>query len=366
MKEINVGIIGTGYTIGIFREHIKAYENNPHTKLVGFYDIIPKRSHDWKKELGLSDVVVYETIDELLSNVSAVSICVPNNMHFETIKKSVDKNVHFICEKPLSTTFEEGKQILDYVSKNKNESLISMIGFNYRNFPAIKYMKKLITEGKIGQVFSCTQQLGGPRIANPIDVKREWRMDSEKSGLGALADFGCHMLDLSDYLLSETNGKIKTVQGFKNTFITERFGIDSNEKLPVTNDDCAVFNGVTEKGTLLSFYASRIGMPFETLQITGQGGTLLFNASNFNELGIQLKDKNGSYEGPLKFEKIPDEFMGEEGHKGLINEFVDCILNNKKPIRDLQRGLYIQGIIERINESILAEKTLEVGSDVIL
>jgi len=42
-----------------------------------------------------------------------------------------------------------------------------MISFNYREIPAIRYMKELIDKGKIGKVYTVRQMVGGNRIANP-------------------------------------------------------------------------------------------------------------------------------------------------------------------------------------------------------
>jgi predicted dehydrogenase len=230
-----------------------------------------------------------------------------------------------------------------------------MMGFEYRDIPAVRYFKRIIEEGKLGRVYSIVQQTGGSRIADPVKVKREWRMDKTQSGAGALPDFGSHMLDMADHLLSEDNGKICKVHCFKNTFITERQAIDGGGSLPVTNDDAAVFTAVTQKGTLCSFFASRIGMPFQIMQITAEGGMLYYNAQEPKKVGIQFKEKNGGYAGGKKgfeYQDIPAEFFGREGHRGLIEDFVNAVKTGVPDnSRDINQGLYIQYLLDKISES---------------
>jgi predicted dehydrogenase len=350
MQKIKVGIIGTGFTIGIAKGHIRAYEACPEAEITAFYDVVPERAEKYKQDLNMEKVKVCSSLAEFFNEVDALSICVPNNKHFEIAKAAVDANRHFICEKPLSVSYAEGKRLVDYVRGHSNK-VIAMVGFNYRDIPAIRYMKHLVDEGKIGRIYSCIQQLGGSRIADPVKVKREWRMDKEQSGAGSLPDFGSHMLDLADYLLAEKNGRIVQVQCLKNTFITERSSIEGAGTLPVTNDDCAVFTGITEKGTLCSFYSCRIGMPFQSLQITGDGGMLLFNDSVPKKIGMQFKEKTGGYAGPLEYKEIPEEFFGREGHKGLIMDFLKAIQGDASADRGIERGLFIQDLLDKIDEA---------------
>ena len=359
MKKVKIGIIGTGYTIGIAQEHVKAYQANERAELAALYDIVPGRAADWAEKKGLKEGTICETLEQLFERVDAVSICTPNHIHVELTIKSIEAGKHVICEKPFAISYEEGKKAVEYA--NKHKGVVAMIGFNYRDIPAIRYMKTLIEEGRIGKVFTCRQELGGNRIANPTGVKLEWRMQQQLSGTGALADFGCHMLDLADYLLADSQGKICEVQAMLNTFMTERTMIDGGDKKGmVTNDDSAVFHAKTEGGTLLSFVSSRIGVPTQMLEIAGEGGMLIFRGKQ-DEVEVLLKDKDGAYDNSKReIVQVPDELKGEEGHKGLINEFIEAILDGKEEQRNLDRGLYIQHIIDMLKKSADEGKILKV------
>ncbi|MED4224496.1 Gfo/Idh/MocA family oxidoreductase [Neobacillus cucumis] len=350
MEKVKIGIIGTGYTIGIAQQHVEAYQANERAELVALFDIIPGRAAEWASKRGLQDIKICESLQELFDHVDAVSICTPNDTHIDLIIETMKAGKHVICEKPYAVSYEEGKRAVEF-AKNHPE-LVALIGFNYREIPAVKLMKKYIDEGKLGQVFTCRQELGGPRIANPTGVLLEWRMQEKHSGTGALADFGCHMLDLADYLLSGTQGKITEVSSLLETFIKERTVIGEDRKDKVTNDDAAVFNAKMESGTLLSCVSSRIGVPRQMMEIVGEGGMMVFDTFNPNQLKVLFKEKEGGYQS-FAFEniEIPEELKGEEGHKGLVNEFISAILDGKPAARDLERGLYIQYVIDMLKKS---------------
>ncbi len=355
MNKVRIGIIGTGYTVGIAKAHVNAYKANDRAVLTALYDIMPGRAAEWAQKNALEGLKICESLEELFDRVDAVSICTPNNTHADLIIKALEAGKHLICEKPFSVNCEEGQRAVECA--NQHPGLVALIGFTYREIPAIKYMKKIIDEGKIGKVFTCRQILGGSRIANPTGVELEWRMQEPLSGTGALADFGCHMLDLADYLLSGTQGKIKEVNAMTNTFITERKLIGQDGKGKVTNDDSAVFCVRMESGALLSLVTSRIGTPRQMMEIVGEGGMIIFNG-NSEEIEVQLKDKLGGYAGSMEKVKVPDEFKGEEGHKGLVNEFIAAILDGKQVVRNLDRGMYIQYILDTLKKSADEGKTI--------
>jgi len=359
MARIKIGIVGTGYTVGIAKTHINAYKEIDDAEIKAVYDIVPERAEKYIKEHNIHTAAVCNSLNELLGKIDALSICTPNNKHIEIAKAALDNGKHFICEKPLSNSYEDGKRFLEYM-KNHPNKVVAMIGFHLRDIPKIRYIKHIINEGKIGRIYSIVQQTGGSRIADPVNVKREWRMDMEQSGAGAIPDFGSHLLDLANFLLSDDNGKICKVQCMKNTFIKERQAENGAGNLPVTNEDTAVFNAVTDKGTLCAFYVNRIGIPFESLQITGEGGMIYSSGRDPENLSIQLKDKNGGYSSPPETPVLPQEFTGREGHLGLISEFINAIKSGEPVSRGIDHGFYIQYLLEKINEAALTKNTVSV------
>ncbi len=349
MDRIRVGIIGTGYTVGIAGMHVTGYlSRKDECELVALYDAVPGRAAQWAREKKLENVTICQSADELLGMVDAVSLCVPNSEHIPLLMKAFAADRHVLCEKPISVDAATAEAALRAEPRGR----VHMIGFSYRGIPALRYMKRLLDEGRIGRVYTYRETLGGNRIANP-DVKLEWRMRRETSGSGALADFGCHMVDLCDWLLRETQGPIVQACGMVARSIPTRADIETGEMKPVTNDDSASFTLRLESGALASFVASRLGVARHTLEIYGEGGMLLFRDDRPNEVEQWLKLMGGGYDPKDRVESlpVPPGLVTVPWQNAEFAEFLACIREGRRPERSLERGAYIQSIVDRTDEA---------------
>ena len=78
-----------------------------------------------------------------------IDIITPPETHFEMVRFAADRGIHVICQKPLAPTFEEGKQIVEYAD---NAGIRFMVHENWRFQPWYREIKKLISNGEIGQI----------------------------------------------------------------------------------------------------------------------------------------------------------------------------------------------------------------------
>lgn len=356
MEKIKVGIAGTGYTVGIANSHVNGYRAcGEDCQLVALYDIVPGRADQWAKERDL-DVTICGTFDELLDQVDAVSICVPNYAHVPLVVRALEKGKHVLCEKPLSTDAGTCAQAVRY---GKCTDRVKMIGFSYRGIPAVRWMKEQIDAGRLGKIHTWRETLGGCRIANPA-VKLEWRMQKDLSGTGALADFGCHMIDLCDWVLGGASGKVQAVQGFLSCTIPQREQIFGEGMGPVTNDDSAAFNLRFESGALASFVASRLGVCRHTIEVYGEGGMMLFRDDQPSQVEVWFKDQEGGYAGGTETVPVPEELVTKPWFNAEIKEFIECVKTGRQPDRSFERALYIQEILDKILEASETGRTVEL------
>ncbi|PNV61371.1 gfo/Idh/MocA family oxidoreductase [Clostridium sp. chh4-2] len=363
---IRIGIIGVGNTIGIAGFHIRSYKLCEDAVITAVYDILPERAQNYIDKFELKDAKVCQSEQEVFENCDAVSICTPNATHVELAVAALKAGCHVLCEKPFAPTEEECKEAVKYA---KLTDKVAMIGLCYRDIPGFVYMKQLIEEGKIGKVFFVREEQGGDRIANP-DVKLEWRMQKDLSGPGALADFGSHMIDICDYLLRDSCGKIREVQCMQDILIEEREEIRNPGVMgKVTNDDVACWTCRTEKGTLYNFTASRIGAVF-MLEIIGAGGKMIFNGARPFELTLQLKDQDGGYKSAPEVVPVPEECFGPDAaapreHMAInfyyeIRQFLDTIQKKRSTQLTFERGRYIQEVLEAAQRSADTGETVKL------
>lgn len=355
MEKIKVGIVGTGYTVGIAANHVNGYLQNPGCILTALYDIIPGRAAKWAEEKKLN-VEICSSYDELLDKVDAVSICTPNYSHVDLAVRAMEKGKHLLCEKPLSLDSESS---VPAVSLARCCSTVAMIGFSYRGIPAVRYMRKILKSGSMGKIFTYRETLGGCRITNP-NVKLEWRMQKQLSGTGALADFGCHMLDLCDWLFDGSEGPVSEVNGFVSCSIPKREEIFDQGQGTVTNDDLTAFNVRFQGGAIASFVASRLGVARHTIEIYGEGGMMLFRDDRPNELEVWFKEKADGYKGKPEIVQADEDMIKEPWFYAEIDDFIHCIQSGERPDRNFDRALYIQRLLDKILLACETGKTINL------
>jgi predicted dehydrogenase len=196
-------------------------------------------------------------------------------------------------------------------------------------------------------------------------------MQEKTSGTGSLADFGVHMLDLTDYLLHDKIGDYVSFNAMTSTLVKERYVIDGtdvmggkkgDEKAPVTNDDVSVFSAVSESGALVTFQTGRLVNCLSMFEIAGTNGVVTRSSA-------YPKGKLGFYDrtaGKPMLEQIDiDADIMEEaekhkgiGHGGVLGEFIRCIKTGEQPVRDFTHGVYIQRLIDNFSKSAKTGETI--------
>ena len=366
---VRIGIIGCGSLIGIARNHIAAYQCCKDAKITACYDLIEGRAAGYIEKLGLTDARACGSLEELFSLCDAVSICTPNCTHADLVIAALKAGRHVLCEKPFAPTVEECGQAIRYA---RLSGRVAMIGLCYRDIPGLVYMKQLIDEGKMGRVFFVRQEQGGDRFANP-KVQLEWRTQADLSGPGALADFGSHMMDICDYLLRDSCGPIAEISCMQSTCIKEREVPGKPGRMGrVTNDDVACWICRTEGGTLYNFTASRIGATF-MLEIVGEGGKMIFHGDRPFELTLQLKEKDSAYTEKPQAVPVPESCYGSDPDAPRkpfainfyyeIRQFLDAIQSGRDTLLTLDRGRYIQTLIQTAQDSADLGEIMTAGPE---
>ncbi len=159
------------------------------------------------KAQGLGVTNVYSDYVELLNkeknNLDAVIISIPNFLHFDAIRLSLESGINVFTEKPLASNVQQCKDIVKLVLDSGRKF---MIGHNLRFVPAVEKIKADLEKGIIGnlEVATIEEILNGPfshpRVPAPV---AEWWFDPQKSGGGALTDLGYHMIDLFNFFTEE-------------------------------------------------------------------------------------------------------------------------------------------------------------------
>lgn len=213
MKKYNVGLIGGGF---MGKAHSIAYAAMPMFFWPApcipvrkkFSEITKDMAKDGAERFGFESYTDdwHDIIND--PEIDVVDISTPNNLHAEMAIAAAKAGKHILCEKPIATTTEDAKAMLDAVTK---AGVKNQLAFNYRRMPAVVLAKKFIDEGAIGKVLTYrgTYLSGGDQ-----NGAMGWRQKKDISGYGVLGDIGTHSIDIARYLVgdfAEVNGELKTI-----------------------------------------------------------------------------------------------------------------------------------------------------------
>ncbi len=219
-KKIKLGIIGGGgdSLIGVLHR-IASFINDNYEIVGAVFNPIWEENINFAKEIDIKTDRVYKDFDTFIANETAlpkeerievVSVLTPNFLHFPMAKKLIESGFHVICEKPLTTTFDEAK-ILEDVLKKSNT--VFAVTYTYTGYPMVRQMREMIKEGAIGKIQKVDIQYYQGWINPIIHDKNQrnivWRLDPEKSGVSCcIGDIGTHAFNLAEYL---TGLEVKSV-----------------------------------------------------------------------------------------------------------------------------------------------------------
>ncbi|MBS7657627.1 MAG: Gfo/Idh/MocA family oxidoreductase [Candidatus Bathyarchaeia archaeon] len=183
MKKLKVIVVGGGFW---GKNQLRVLSEMKKVKLVGICDIEESKA----KMLGEKyNIPWFTDLDEALNKLDfdAATICTPTITHAEIAKKILANGKHVLIEKPMTSTIEEGKELITLAEKNK---VFLTVGFIERFNPAIKQLKKIIKAGKLGRIIL-------------ILARRVTRWPERIGDVGVTKDSAIHDIDVMRFLLEK-------------------------------------------------------------------------------------------------------------------------------------------------------------------
>jgi len=225
-------------------------------------------------------------------DVDLVDVCTPGDTHAEIAIAALEAGKHVLCEKPLANSVAEAEAMVAAASRAAERGVRAMVGFTYRRVPAIALARRLVAEGRIGEVRHVRAAYLQDWIADPA-APMSWRLEADKAGSGALGDIGAHVVDLTQHITGE---QVTGVSAALETFVKERplpaaagslSGTAGEGTGSVTVDDAAVFLARFSGGGLATFEATRFALGRKNairIEVNGSLGSLAFDFEDMNVL----------------------------------------------------------------------------------
>lgn len=387
MKKLNIGLIGAGF---MAKAHSIAYAGMPMffwpapaipvKKLL--VDINEEVARDSAMKLGFEsyDTDWRKIIDD--PEIDIVDICTPNNVHAEIAIAAAKAGKHILCEKPLSLTVSEAKEMYEAARDNH---VTTMVAFNYRRTPAVQLAKKYIDEGAIGKILDFRGTYLQDWSADP-NSPLSWRFQKDICGSGALGDIGTHVVDMLRFLV----GEFDSVNAHTATYISSRpvqsgladnlgtvKGSDDLPRKPVDVDDQCCFMVQCKNGAFGTIEATRNAWGrnnYITFEIHGTEGSLFFNYERRDELQVCFAkdgdDRRGFrtvYTGPAHpygngLWPIPALGIGYTETKIIETyDFIKAITEGEQPSPNFRDGYAIELISDAILRSARTHQWIKIN-----
>jgi predicted dehydrogenase len=317
-NNINIGLIGSGFIAETHAVSITRYLRGAH--LVGVAG--------GSRAISLAnkyDIIAFPNIDVMLAseNVDAVIVTSPHNLHETHGIKCAQAGKHVLMEKPMCTTVEASKSLINLFDKN---NLHLMVAFTQRYRESNLLAKKIIDSGKLGEITMISEW---GLVPGGMESYPQWQNSSEN--LGTLFGYGIHNLDkLRWFLGCEATSVCAQIRESEN-------GVETNSMGLYTFSDGSIVNlwtGVDlprpgfEGGSYRSYIVGTEGL----LDVDGYGA-------------VRFCPYSGEWK--TLFIQPPIDWRGEGAYapnrmnsfNNQNQEFIDSILEKRRPAITGQDGL---------------------------
>jgi predicted dehydrogenase len=281
-RKMRMGMVGGGKDAFIGSVHRMAAALDGEIELVcGAFSSSPEKSKASGEALYLPSDRVYGTFEEMIrkekelpegERMDFVSIVTPNHMHFPPAKMALENGFHVVCDKPMTLTLAEARELREVVKKT---GLLFCLTHNYTGYPMVKEARQMVKEGRLGKIRKIVVEYPQGWLATHVENKQaDWRTDPARSGIaGCMGDIGTHAENLAEYI---TGLKITEMCADLTTYVEGRRLEDDGNVLLRFEDGA--------KGVL---HASQIAVGVENglnIRVYGEKGGLYWRQEEPNTL----------------------------------------------------------------------------------
>ena len=277
-KKIRLGILGGGgdSLIGVLHRIASSMHEN-YEIVGGVFNPEHEESLKFARHLGLDESRVYKDYETFINEeikldsekrIEVVSVLTPNFLHFPMAKILLENDFHVICEKPLTTTYAEAKELLKI---KESKDLVFAVTYTYTGYPMVRQMTKMVANGEIGKVHKVdAQYLQG--WLNPVvhDVEKRsstWRLNPKVSGISCcVGDIGTHAFNMVE-LVAGSNVK-KILSHLNNLYDDNPMDVDANILIQLENGANGTIRSSQiatgeENNLRISIYGDKGGLKWE-------------------------------------------------------------------------------------------------------
>ena len=296
MPNLKTAVIGVGY-LGKF--HAQKYAQLPASELVAVCDSNADIAQTIADEHGVD---VHTNYNDLIGKVDAVSIVVPTQKHYEVAKVFLDNGIHVLLEKPITSTVEQARELVQIADQNK---LVFQIGHLERFNPAVMALDDVLKEAQF------------------IESHRIAPFNPRGADVNVILDLMIHDIDI---ILDFVSSPVKSIQA---------------NGVPVLSNDIDVANARIqfENGCVANVTASRVSMKSERKMRIFQPDAYITIDFQNKKLGVHRKGAGEMFPGIAEIDSLEREFEQGDALLAETAAFLKSINEQSRPVVSGEDGM---------------------------
>jgi predicted dehydrogenase len=310
-----------------------ALQTTKHCRLAGIITGTPAKAAAWKAKYNIPDknIYNYETMTKLGDNpdIDVVYVVTPNALHGDLTVKAAKAGKHVLSEKPMEVSVEKCQQMIDACKAAKR---MLAIGYRNRFEPHTMECIRLAREKVLGPVKKIQAGFGF-KIGDPT----QWRLKHALSGGGALMDVGIYALQTARYISGQEPVEVAAKE-------TKTDPVKFKEV-----DETMVFLLKFPDGVTASCQTTFNAFGWNSYTVEAEKGWFGLGPA-YGYDGVQGRRSDGQ---AIDMPAV-DQFAAE------MDDFSQCILNNKPTIVPGEEGLRDVKIMLAIYESAKSGQPVKV------
>ncbi len=255
---VRIGFVGFGKQAESHAEYLRNHNLISIEAICGTRLVNRSDAERRLKNLGLSEVPIYfasteydpadiSIVKQMLErhpNINALVISTPHSMHYHQVKFGLERGLHILVDKPLATTYEDAKSLVDLAQLR---SLILVVSNQRRYEDAYSYVYRQLNSGSIGTIRSINAIISHERA-----WLHDWQANLALSGGGTLFSIGHHLIDTIVWLVQERVTEVNAYASFLERgeiedYVDALIRFDKGSTAAITINDGAPDNSVYER-----------------------------------------------------------------------------------------------------------------------
>jgi predicted dehydrogenase len=335
-KKLGYALVGLGSLSG--NQIAPAlFEKTKLCKLTGLVSGHPDKAKQWAAKYGVPEknIYSYENFDQIKNNpeIDVVYVVLPNSMHAEYTIRAAQAGKHVLCEKPMAISVKEcDAMIAACKAAGRKLAIAYRLHFEPNNLELVR----LARQKTLGAV-KVIEASAGFRADDP----KQWRLNKALAGGGSLMDIGIYALQAARYISGEEPVSVSATLSITDP-VKFKPGVDETMLFTLRFPSGIVANCASSYATGLNRF--RAGAERGWFEVSPA----------LNYVGIKGRV---SEKGVTKEFDFPatDHFAVE------MDDFADCILNNKQTRVPGEEGRRDLRIMTAIYEAAAAGKVISLA-----